>query len=136
MKVTYDVPAAIGDAESVTQRVDRKIIWRVVPFIFVCYIVNQLDRLNISFAKLRVMHDIGLSDMAYGFGAGLFFIGYVIFEVPSNLYLQRVGGRATFIRILLLWGSVSAAMAFVRTPGELYLARFVMGRPRPVSFQA
>ena len=105
----------------------RKIGWRLLPFIFFIYIINQLDRINISFAKLQFMQDLHLSEAAYGLGAGLFFIGYLLFEVPSNLYLHKVGARLTFLRIMILWGAVSAGMCLVRTPTQLYVARFLLG---------
>ncbi len=127
MSTVIGIPAVSVQAGSVAQAVYRKMIFRIIPFFFICYVVNQLDRLNISFAKLRFMQDIGLTDMSYGIGAGLFFIGYVVFEVPSNLYLQRVGARATFIRIMMLWGLISVAMALVTTPMQLYVARFFLG---------
>jgi D-galactonate transporter len=110
-----------------TAAVYRKIGWRLLPFIFLIYIMNQLDRINISFAKLQFMQDIHLSEAAYGLGAGLFFIGYLLFEVPSNLYLHRAGAKLTFLRIMVLWGAVSAGMCLVRTPMELYVARFLLG---------
>lgn len=109
------------------QSVYKKIVWRLMPFILLAYVVNQIDRTNIGFAKLKFMSDIGLSDASYGLGAGLFFIGYVLFEVPSNLYLQRIGVRATLLRIMILWGSISMAMAFIQTPSQFYLARFLLG---------
>ncbi|PRY04426.1 MFS transporter [Paraburkholderia sp. BL25I1N1] len=105
----------------------RKVVWRLMPFLFACYFVNYLDRANIGFAKLQFTADLHFGDAVYGFGAGLFFVGYVIFEVPSNLLLQRIGTRATITRIMIFWGLVSAATAFVRTPTELYVARFFLG---------
>ncbi len=105
----------------------RKIAWRLMPFIFCCYLFNYLDRVNIGFAKLQFLHDLKLSDAVYGLGAGLFFIGYVAFEVPSNLLMARIGVRATITRIMVLWGAISVATAFVSTPMQLYLARFFLG---------
>lgn len=105
----------------------RKIMWRIVPFIFMSYIINQIDRTNIAFAKLKFMSELGLSDAAYGFGAGLFFIGYVIFEVPSNIYLHRAGARRTFVRIMVLWGLLSMAMSLIQTPTQFYIGRFLLG---------
>jgi len=108
-------------------RIYRKIAWRLLPFLFVCYVVNYIDRANIGFAKLQFTKDIGISEAAYGLGAGLFFIGYVLFEIPSNFYLQKMGIRATLVRIMVLWGIVSGLMSFVSNPLELYLARFFLG---------
>jgi MFS transporter, ACS family, phthalate transporter len=105
----------------------RKVIMRLLPFFLLSYVINQIDRVNISFAKLKFMQDVGLNEVTYGLGAGLFFVGYVVFELPSNMYLQRVGGKRTFIRIMVLWGLVSCAMAFVQSPLQLYFARFLLG---------
>lgn len=127
MSAAIEMPAVSAPTNLATQMIYRKMMLRILPFLFICYIVNQLDRLNISFAKLRFMADIGLTDMAYGVGAGVFFIGYVVFEVPSNLYLQRVGARATFIRIMVLWGGISVAMCLVTSPIQFYIARFLLG---------
>lgn len=91
----------------------RKVGARVLPLLFVCYIVAYLDRVNVGFAKLQMTAALSLSDAAYGFGAGIFFIGYFLFEVPSNLILQRVGARVWIARIMITWGVVSAAFAFV-----------------------
>ncbi len=104
-----------------------KITRRLLPFLFICYVLNFIDRVNISFAKVQFNEDLGVSDSAYGLGVGLFFVGYVLFEVPSNLLMQRIGARRTVSRIMCLWGLVSACMMFVRTPGELYFARILLG---------
>lgn len=105
----------------------RKITLRLIPFIFICYIVNQIDRTNISFAKLQFVGDLGLSEAAYGLGAGLFFIGYVLFEVPSNLILHKIGARKTLIRVMIFWGLMSMATCLVRTSVQLYIVRFLLG---------
>lgn len=100
-------------AGSTHDAVFRKVGARVLPLLFVCYIVAYLDRVNVGFAKLQMTAALSLSDAAYGFGAGIFFIGYFLFEVPSNLILQRVGARVWIARIMITWGVVSAAFAFV-----------------------
>jgi sugar phosphate permease len=105
----------------------RKIIWRLMPFLLIAFVINAIDRINISFAKLRMAEDILLSDAAYGIGAGIFYFGYILFEVPSNLYMQRVGARATLTRIMMLWGAVTVATAFVTTANQLIAARFLLG---------
>ncbi|MFK0087317.1 MFS transporter [Pseudomonas sp. NPDC090755] len=105
----------------------RKAIWRLLPFLFLGYVINTIDRANIAFAKLRMAEDIALTDAAYGIGAGIFYLGYILFEVPSNLYMQRVGARATLTRIMLLWGLVTVATAFVTTAQQLIVARFLLG---------
>lgn len=105
----------------------RKIIWRLMPFLIIAFIINAIDRINISFAKLHMAEDIFLSDAAYGIGAGIFYFGYILFEVPSNLYMQRVGARATLTRIMMLWGLVTVATAFVTTANQLIAARLLLG---------
>ena len=101
--------------------------WRVLPFLAVCYLFAYLDRINIGFAKLQMQHDLALSDAAYGLGAGIFFLGYVLFEVPSNLLLARIGARKTLSRILILWGLTSAAMLLVSNVETFYALRFLLG---------
>ena len=104
-----------------------KVKWRVLPLFVVMFIVNYIDRVNISFIKEHLHTDLGLNDEAFGFGAGLFFIGYAVFEVPSNLILQRIGARRWLAIIALLWGAVAACMAFVTTAHEFYWLRFLLG---------
>jgi MFS family permease len=116
-----------GQAGADLKDVFRKIAWRLMPFLVIGHAIAAIDRLNISFAKLRMAGDIGLSDAAYGLGAGIFYLGYILFEIPSNLVLQRIGARATLTRIMLLWGMVTLATAFVTTPKQLYVARFLLG---------
>jgi MFS transporter, ACS family, phthalate transporter len=108
-------------------RLYRKVVLRIIPFIFVCYVLNYVDRVNVSFAKLQFQGDLGLSDAAYGLGVGLFYVGYILFEVPSNLVLQKIGARKTITRIMCLWGLTSMAMAVVSTPLQFYLARILLG---------
>jgi ACS family tartrate transporter-like MFS transporter len=105
----------------------RKISWRLLPFLFVLYVVAWLDRVNVGFAALQMNADLKFSDAAFGFGSGIFFLGYCLFEVPSNLILARVGARVWISRIMITWGVISAGMMFVRTPGEFYLLRFLLG---------
>jgi len=105
----------------------RKIAWRIMPLVVICYIGAYLDRVNVGFAKLKMLQDLGMSDAVYGLGAGIFFIGYFIFEVPSNLILHKVGARRWIARIMVTWAVISAATLFVRTPSQFYLARFLLG---------
>ncbi|WP_447919273.1 MFS transporter [Achromobacter aegrifaciens] len=105
----------------------RKITWRLLPFLLLCYVFAYLDRINIGFAKLQMQQDIGISDAVYGLGAGIFFLGYVIFEVPSNLLLTRIGARRTISRIMVLWGLTSASMLFVQGEWSFYVLRFMLG---------
>jgi D-galactonate transporter len=105
----------------------RKITWRIMPFIVICYLCAYLDRVNVGFAKLQMLADLNFSDAVYGFGAGIFFIGYFIFEVPSNLILHRVGARRWIARIMITWAIVSALTLFVKTPMQFYVVRFFLG---------
>jgi sugar phosphate permease len=89
-----------------------KVAWRLIPFLFICYIVAFLDRVNVGFAKLQMAPDLNFSDVVYGFGAGIFFIGYFIFEVPSNVILERVGARMWIARIMITWGIISSLFMF------------------------
>ncbi|MFF9040439.1 MFS transporter [Streptomyces sp. NPDC014892] len=111
----------------VQARVIRKITFRLIPFLAVSMLFNYLDRSNIAFAKLTMSEDLGLSETAYGLASGLFFIGYVFFEVPSNLALVRFGARRWIARIMVTWGLIAVAMAFVHSEGTLYLARILLG---------
>src|ERR1700753_2317364 len=99
--------------EDVAQRVIRKVMLRLIPFLIVCYFVAYLDRVNVGFAKLHMNQALGLSEAAFGLGAGLFFVGYFVVEVPSNIFLERVGARVWIARIMISWGIVSAAFAFI-----------------------
>lgn len=102
-------------------------LWRIIPFVFVLYVVSYVDRANIGYAALQMNQELGLSSSAFGFAAGVFFIGYFLFEVPSNLALARFGARAWIAVILVLWGIVAAVSAFVHSALQLYVLRFVLG---------
>ncbi|GAA3825591.1 MFS transporter [Streptomyces phyllanthi] len=118
-----------SDAPDVAREnaVFRKVVRRIVPFLVLCYVVSYLDRVNVGFAKLQMSDDLGFSEAAYGLGAGLFFIGYFLFEVPSNLMLQRVGARTWIARIMISWGIVSASFMFVQNEAMFYVLRFLLG---------
>ena len=105
----------------------RKVALRLIPFLGLLYFVSFLDRVNVGFAALTMNADIGLSASAFGLGAGIFFIGYFLFEIPSNLILQRVGARRWIARIMLTWGVISMAMAFVTGPASFLAMRFLLG---------
>ena len=105
----------------------RKITLRLIPFLFILYIVAWLDRVNVGFAGLQMNADLGFSSAAFGFGSGVFFLGYCLFEVPSNLVLHRVGARRWISRIMITWGVISAAMMFVRSTPAFYTLRFLLG---------
>lgn len=105
----------------------RKVTWRLLPLLFLCYVLAYLDRVNVGFAKLQMQKDLGFSDTVYGIGAGVFFIGYFLFEVPSNLILERVGARIWIARIMILWGMLSSATMFVTGERTFYALRFALG---------
>jgi len=108
-----------------------KITWRLIPLMFICYIIAYVDRINIGFAKLQLQGVLGVDDRifgsVYGLGAGLFFIGYFLFEVPSNLIMQRVGARIWIARIMIVWGVVSTMMMFIHSITAFYFVRFLLG---------
>src|SRR3981189_1520030 len=99
--------------DNVEKRTIGKVMRRLIPFLILCYFVAYLDRVNVSFAKLHMNQALGFSEAAFGLGAGLFFIAYFLFEVPSNIFLERVGARVWIARIMITWGVVSAAFAFI-----------------------
>ncbi|HEY2000451.1 MFS transporter [Paraburkholderia sp.] len=105
----------------------RRVAWRFMPLLFVGYVVAYLDRVNVGFAKLQMLNSLHLSEAAYGLGAGLFFIGYFLFEVPSNLLLHRLGARRWIARIMVTWAALSMATAWVDTPFMFYVVRFFLG---------
>lgn len=105
----------------------RRAMWRLLPFLGLCYLLNYVDRVNVGFAALRMNPDLGLSAAAYGLGAGLFFLGYFFFEVPSNVVLHRVGARLWIARIMVTWGVVASATAFVTNEIGFYAVRFLLG---------
>lgn len=105
----------------------RKVTLRLVPFLAICYLAAYLDRVNVGFAKLQMLSQLRFDEAIYGFGAGIFFLGYTIFEVPSNVIMLRVGPRIWIARIMLTWGLISAAMIFVRSPLAFYVMRFLLG---------
>src|SRR5579864_2049864 len=105
----------------------RRVALRFMPLLFVGYVVAYLDRVNVGFAKLQMVNSLHLSEAAYGLGAGLFFVGYFFFEVPSNLLMHRFGARRWIARIMATWGVLSIATAFVQTPVMFYVMRFCLG---------
>ncbi len=116
--------ATDGDALS---RAVRKVKRHVLPLFVVMFIVNYIDRVNIGFVRPHIESDLGIGAAAYGLGAGLFFIGYALFEVPSNILLQRVGARLWLTRIMLTWGLVASATAFMQNETHFYILRFLLG---------
>jgi MFS family permease len=123
-------PSAVGGAAPPASALDetyRAITWRILPFIFVLWVLAWIDRVNVGFVKLTMLDELKWTDAVYGLGAGIFFLGYFFFEVPSNLLLQRIGARKTLMRITIGWGLVCIGMMFVKTPTMFYLLRFLMG---------
>src|SRR5262245_12422528 len=101
-----------------------KVTRRLIPFLFLCFLVAYLDRVNVGFAKLQMLMDLRFSETVYGFGAGMFFVGYFIFEVPSNIIMHRVGARMWIARIMLTWGVISGATMLVKDAWHFYALRF------------
>ena len=105
----------------------RKIAWHIMPILVSGYIIAYIDRVNVSFAKLQMLGDLKFSDSVYGVGAGIFFLGYFAFEIPSNIMLHKVGARVWICRVIVTWGIISALTALVRTPVQFYTARLLLG---------
>jgi D-galactonate transporter len=132
MAITGTHPGGTGGLASPQSNVNedsvyRKVTWRIIPFLMLCYIVAYLDRVNVGFAKLQMLSDLKFSDTVFGLGAGVFFLGYFLFEVPSNVILHRVGARVWIARIMITWALISGAFMFVTTPLTFYLMRFLLG---------
>lgn len=124
--VGVQTAAASQDASAI-DAVVRKAAWRLIPILFLAYLINFIDRVNISFAKLQMSSALGLDDVAFGIGAGMFFVGYFFFEVPSNMILERIGARRWVPIIMAAWGLATIALAYVTTPLEFYVIRFFIG---------
>src|SRR5580698_3728525 len=121
------VPLPPMQATDLERRVIGKITWKLIPFLCGCYLAAYLDRVNVSFTKVHMVADLKFTNAAYGLGAGIFFVGYFLFEVPSNLILERVGARLWIARIMILWGMISFCMMFVTKVEHFYLLRFFLG---------
>lgn len=118
---------AITSPEVVENMTYRKVAFRIIPLLMICYIIAYLDRVNVGFAKLQMSEELGFSEAIYGLGAGLFFIGYFFFEIPSNILLHKLGARLWIARIMITWGLLSALFAFVQTEWQFYILRFLLG---------
>ncbi|WP_454689398.1 MFS transporter [Achromobacter aloeverae] len=127
MQQTPTGPALDAQDESLRARVIGKLNKRIITFAFICFIINYLDRVNVGIAALHMNADLGLTSYMFGMGSGIFFIGYLAFEVPSNMMLHRFGPRIWIARIMITWGIVSAAMAFTQGPTSFYILRFLLG---------
>jgi sugar phosphate permease len=117
---------SLPDAD-VLESAYARIFWRLIPFLMVLFTISWIDRVNVGFAKLQMLSDLGFSEAVYGLGAGIFFLGYFFFEVPSNLLMTRIGARKTIARITICWGVTSMVMMFVKTPVAFYCLRFLLG---------
>jgi MFS transporter, ACS family, tartrate transporter len=131
MNRSSDAPSPVAlkmaRAEELSTVTLRKVSYRLIPFLFLLYIIAWLDRVNVGFAGLQMNADLGFSSTVFGFGSGIFFLGYCLFEIPSNIILERVGARLWIARIMVTWGLISAGMMLVRTPALFYLLRFLLG---------
>jgi ACS family tartrate transporter-like MFS transporter len=114
-------------AISARDNIRRKIAWRILPFVFVLYIIASLDRANVAYAKITMMADQRFSEAVFGFGAGIFFVGYMLFEIPGALIVEHWSARLWIARILITWGLCAVLVGFVRTPSQFYVARFFLG---------
>ena len=123
----HQTDSSLEQSGEYRREVIGRVTGRLIPFAFICYVVAYIDRVNIGFAASVLQHDLGLTDAQFGYGAGLFFVGYFLFEVPSNLMLERVGARRWIARILIGWGIVSMAMIFVWDVWSFYAARVLLG---------
>ena len=125
--ITTSRELAAEPGGSIAERTLSKVGWRLLPFVLLLYIVAWLDRVNISIAALQMNKDLGFDSEVFGFGAGIFFVSYALFELPSNLILARVGARVWIARIMITWGVVSVAMLLVKGPTSFYVLRFLLG---------
>ncbi len=116
-----------ADVPDVGQRARRRVAYRLLPFVFLLYVVNYLDRVNVSFANLRMSADLGLSDRVYGLGVGMFYVTYVLFEIPGAIIVERWSARKWIARIMISWGIVTILTGFVHTAAQFYAARFFLG---------
>ncbi|MSO72263.1 MAG: MFS transporter [Rhodospirillaceae bacterium] len=119
--------SSVVAGEPARDAVYAKILRRLIPFLLMCYIIAYLDRINVGFAKLQMLGDLQFTETVYGLGAGIFFIGYVVFEIPSNIVLMRVGARLWIGIIMIVWGVISAAMIYVASAPTFYVLRFLLG---------
>lgn len=119
--------ATLSARETLENSIYAKVTLRLLPFLFICYVAAYLDRVNVGFAKLNMLNDLHFSETVYGLGAGIFFIGYFLFEVPSNIIMHKVGARVWIARIMVTWSVLSAATMFVTSPTMFYVIRFLLG---------
>ena len=119
--------ALVDITETEKHKLLQKLLWKILPLLFIAYFFSFLDRVNIGYAKLQMQEAIGFTDTQYAMAAGIFFIGYAFFEIPSNILMGKIGARKTLARIMLLWGLASAATMFVSSASQLYILRLLLG---------
>ena len=119
--------ALISDLPDVAVRARRRVACRILPFIFLLYIINYLDRVNVSFANLRMSTDLGFSDRVYGFGVGMLYVSYVLLEIPGAILVERWSASKWIARIMISWGSITILTGFVHSAGQFYAVRFLLG---------
>src|SRR5258708_32845662 len=118
---------ATRELSDVGERARRRIAYRLLPFVILIYMVNYIDRVNVSLANLRISADLGFSDRVYGLGVGMFYVTYVLFEIPGAIIIERWSARKWIARIMISWGIVTILTGFVHTAGQFYAARFFLG---------
>src|ERR1700681_1680111 len=121
------VALTTAELSNVGQRARQRIAYRLLPFVFLIYVVNYIDRVNVSFANLRMSADLGFSDRVYGLGVGMFYVTYVLFEIPGAVIVERWSARKWIARIMISWGIVTILTGFVHTATQFYVARFFLG---------
>ena len=126
MAIATTAHGAPGD-QAIEAAVMRRVSWRLMPFLLAAYLICYIDRVNVGFASLQMNKAVGIDTKTYGLGAGIFFIGYFILEVPSNLALERFGARTWIARIMITWGIISAACALIGGPTSFLVLRFLLG---------
>ena len=122
-----DTDVMKAELSEVGQRARRRVAYRLLPFVFLIYIVNYIDRVNVSFANLRMSADLGFSDRVYGLGVGMFYVTYVLFEIPGAIMVERWSARKWIARIMISWGFITILTGIVHSAGQFYAARFFLG---------
>jgi MFS transporter, ACS family, tartrate transporter len=136
MPMNSQAAATVTSAQvpDVGQRASRRVAYHLLPFVFLLYVVNYIDRVNVSFANLRMSADLGFSDRVYGLGVGMFYITYVLFEIPGAVIVERWSARKWIARIMIPWGIVTILTGFVHTAAQFYAARFFLGAAKSSFF--
>src|SRR5579864_3099450 len=136
--ITHNTKVAVvsGAEPEVARRARHRIAWRLLPFLFLLYVIAFLDRMNVGAAALQMPHDLGFNDHVVGLGAGMFFVGYVVLEIPGALIAERWSARRWIARIMISWGIITAVMAFIHSAREFYLVRFLVGAAEAGFFPA